>query len=454
MNFVTNLFGTIAGNSLLQNTTMDFIPKNREGETINIKGDQAQWLGLKDRLMQKYAYDYCFPLSSVVDRLAEYDITGIVEILKAKGKGKEDFAQTPWAQSMNKLFANPNPLQSWEQFRGQQVVYKKVFGFCPVLPFVAAGMAPENATSMINIPPWLFEVESTRDLIYTSRIEDAVKEYRVSILGKTIKFEPSQIIILEDSFMQDEEEDFLLPQSRLVGLDMAISNICRAMEADNVLLVKRGPLGFISQDTGAGKDAAGYLPMDKKDKQELQDSLTQYGLTLSQFQYVISRTAAKWNPMSFNVKELGTHETVIAGSKAICHRFGFPYTLFEQQDSTYANGLQAEKGVYQNNVIPNNTKDLNKYNKFFKAEENNCKIVGNFLDVAALKEDELSKANAAKAWNEALQVEYENNLITKNQWLTARGYDTIPDGEKYKKDEEQKENQEADKLPEEVGEQN
>lgn len=436
--FLNNLFGSIAGGSLMrQPSGMSFIPTGSNGETINIKGDSASWLGLKNPLMQKYAYDYCFPLASVVDRLAEYDITGTIEILRSTGKGKDNFATNEWAQRMNTRLAQPNPLQSWEQFRGQQVVCKKVFGFCPVLPIVPSGFGPEYALSIINIPPWLFDVEGTKNILFTSKAEELIKEYKCTILGKSFTLRADQVIILEDSFMQNEEKDFLLPQSKLIGLDMAISNCCAAMEADNVLLKKKGPLGFITHDAAATKDAvAGYLPMSKEEKTELQNALTQYGLSLEQYQYVISRTAAKWNPMSFDVKQLGTKETIQGSERAICHRFGYPYVLYEQQDATYANGLNAEKGVYQNNVIPGNTKDLNKYNKFFKAAENQCKIGNNYTHIAALQEDELSKAQAANTWNDALKKEYDANLITRNQWLTARGYDTIgPEGDKYKKDE-------------------
>jgi hypothetical protein len=432
--FLNNLFGTIAGGSLYTHPSgVDFIPKGPNGEVINIKGDQATWLGLRNPIMQKFAYDFCFPLASVVDRLAEYDITGNIEILRSTGKGKDNFATNDWAQRMNKLLAQPNPLQSWEQFRGQQVVYKKVFGFCPVLPVVPAGFPPEFALSIINLPPWLFDVEGTKKFLFTSKTEEMIKQYKCTILGQTFNLTSDQVIILEDSFMQDERKDFLLPQSRLIGLDMAISNCCAAMEADNVLLKKKGPLGFITHDAAAVKDSiAGYIPMSKDEKIELQNALAQYGLSLDQYQYVISRTAAKWNPMSFDVKQLGTKETVTASEKAICHRFGYPYTLYEQQDATYANGLNAEKGVYQNNVIPGNTKDLNKYNKYFKAAENQCKIANNYLHIASLQEDALAQANAAKALDDALTIEYNNNLITKNQWLSARGYDTVQDGDSYK----------------------
>lgn len=434
MNFVNYLFGTIAGGEVDRApANISFIPKDSSGGTIQIKGQEANWWGMRNRLMQKKAYDFCYPLSSVVDKLAEYDIAGIIEILRAEGKGKENFATNSWAVNMNRLLLQPNPMQTWEQFRGQQVVYKKIFGFCPVLPLIPAGFTPDNAISMCNLPPWCFEPEPTNNYIHASKVEDVVKKYRFSILGKSFELDPKDVIILEDSFMQDEDSGFVLPQSRLIGLDMAISNICAAMEADNVLLKKKGPLGFVSGE--AQKDAAGFIPMNDKAKQELQEALQRYGLTLAQWQYVISATPARWNPMSYDVKQLGTKETIVSGERAICHRYGYPYTLYEQQDSTYANGLNAEKGLYESNIIPNNTKDLNKYNKFFKAAENKCKIVNNYEGVAALQEDKLAQAQAAKALDDALLLEYNANLITKNMWLTARGYDTIPDGDVYKKDE-------------------
>lgn len=440
MGYVNNLFGTIAGIDLRFSTdAKSFIPTDNKGGVIMINGDDqsAKWLGLSSRHQQKYAYDYCFPVASVVDRLAEYDITGNIEILRATGKGRDNYATGEWAQRMNKLLAQPNPLQNWEQFRGQQVVYKKVFGFCPVLPLVPAGFTPDFATAMINLPPWLFDVESTKRMAYTSKIEEIVVKWKFTICGKSFSVDPKDLFILEDSFMQDELTDFILPQSRLVGLDMAVSNICKAMEASNVLLTKRGPLGFISPEKNSDGMGA-QMPLKQKEKDELQQDLARYGLSLSQYQYVVSTVSAKWNPMSFDVRQLATNETVIAGEKAICHRFGFPYVLYEEVDATFANSNTAAKAVYQNNVIPNNTKDLGKYNKFFKAAENNAKISNNYSHIAALQEDELQRAQAKKELNNALKIEYDNNIITRNMWLQALGYDTVPDGDMYAKDLEAK----------------
>lgn len=430
--FFNNLFGTIAGGSALSRLPSDigFIPLDGSGNTLRIKGEQASWLGLNLPLQQLYAYNYCYPVASVIDRLAESDITGVVEILRASGKGKENFATNEWSNLMRKRLAQPNPMQTWEQFRGQQVMFKKVFGFCPVFPIVPAGFGPEYCSSMINLPPWLFEAEATNNLLFETKIEDIVKRYKVSILGKTFYLNPSEVFILDDSFMPNYDTNFILPQSRLRGLDMAVSNVCAAMEADNVLLRKKGPLGFLSHEQD--KDAAGNIPMRQEDKDDLQADLRRYGMSWDQYQYVVSKVAMKWNPMSFNVKELGTKETVLAGARAICQRFGFPFVLFEDSDATYSNQESAHKKLFDSNVVPNSKRDTSKYNSFFKAEENNCRITVDFTHLAIYQEDILNVGRGRQYMDQGLQIEYLNDIITKNQWLEAIDMDTIgPEGDVF-----------------------
>jgi len=304
-----------------------------------------------------------------------------------------------------------------------------------VLAIVPATMDAEFAVGLINLPPWLFSpIQKGRANFLATDISELVDGWRVNVMNQVHVFKPNDIFILEDSFMLDEKEFLLLPQSRLVGLDMAISNCCAAMEADNVLLRKKGPLGFVSQDAAAGKDQMGPLPLTKTQKNVFQRALNNYGLGWGQFQYLVSRHPMKWVSMSYDTKQLGTKETVQASEKAICHRFAYPYVLYEEQDATYANGGNAKKGVFQDNVIPSNVKDFNKYNKFFKASENNCKIECDFSHVAAFQEDEKFKAQARQLNDQGLEIEFQNNIITLNQWRTQLGYDTTADGDVYFKD--------------------
>ena len=429
--FFNNLFGTIAQGGILNKVdgNIGFIPLDGNNTTLQIKGSNAEWLGLENRVVQKYAYEFCYPLSSVIDRIAEADINGNIEILRSQGKGKEDFATSPYAQRMNKLFENPNPSQSWDEFRGQQVVYKKIFGFCPVFIMSPVGFEfdPSEAAMLLNLPPWLF----TAIIDYDSPYPKA-KSYTCNILNRVVDYKPEQIMILKDGFLQDERESFLLPKSKLVGLDMAVSNLCAGMEADNVMLRKRGPLGFISHDAAATKDSvAGYLPMTKGEQSEVQNDLQQYGMTWAQYQYVVSRTALKFNSMGYDVKQLGTKETILQATQAICQRMNYSYVLLENTEATFANQNDAHKSLYQNNIIPGCWKDLDKYAKHFKASENNCKFNVDFSHLPIMQEDAQAQGQARKAKDESLQIEYLNGIITKNQWLTELGFDTIPDGDTY-----------------------
>lgn len=400
--FMNNLFGSIATQSAgLARLTgnLGFIPVDGNGNTLDIRNNTATWLGLKNRLMQKYAYDYCYAVSSVVDKLAKYDVTGKPRVKRLGGKGAKKDLTSDYGAQMARLFKRPNPLQSWESFRAQQVAYKKVFGFCPVLPVVLPGFEkqPWLTQVMINLPPWLFDVKAigvatNRE---SSNADDASPGYVATILNKRIEFKESDLVILRDGLMFDESQNFALPTSKLVGLDWAVSNLLKAMEADNVLLAKKGPLGIFSHDPRTDP-IAGYEPMMVEEKKELQASLDQYGLSHQQYQWLISRAAIKWQPMSFNVEELGTKATIAQCEKAISHRFNLPYVLYEETEATYTNnGDSAEAGVYQGVVIPENDGDLEEYERFFKATENNAEFVGDYSKVGALQGDKTLEADVA-----------------------------------------------------------
>lgn len=440
--FFLNMFGAIANLPITaQMGGADFIPTNANGGTLQLTGPgSAAWLGMKNKMMQKYAYENCFPLGSVVDRLADFDISGKVSISYVGGKSKGNDATNSWAKNLRRLFARPNPLQSWEQFRGQQIIYKKVFGFCPVLPIIPEGMGVDYTQAIINLPPWLFFPipVPVPNIATATQIEELVQGWRMSILGRQIVMRPNDVIILDDGYMQDEMEYFILPKSRLVGLDMAISNLCYGFEADNVLLRRRGPIGFITHV--ASKDnISGYLPMTEEQQQEIQTNLQQYGISWQQYQYMVTRIPTKWESMGYDVKQLGTKETISTAERAICHRYAFPYVLYEEQDATYANAGNAKKSVYQDNVIPNAAKDYGKYSKFFQAQENGCIIDCNFDHVSVFQEDAKFKGDAAYANDQALEIEWLNNVITLNQWRIARGYETTSDGDVYFRDVEQAE---------------
>jgi hypothetical protein len=358
MSFWKNFFG-----SAFQATPMpqkiasvQFIPTGTDGDATQPRNvmyltADPSWLGLNSANMQYWAYCYCSPLASVIDRLAEADINGVVELLT--DNTKEDYATGYDTKRIIQLFKKPNPLQTYEEWRGQQVVYKKIFGYCPIFCPSPSGMDKSFTKYMWNLNP-LYAKPVKKDgkaFSFLGESSVLIDHWEINILGEKYSLPSESIIILKDGFLEKSFDEFGLPVSKISGLDFAISNIIAAMEADNVLLRKKGPLGFISHEPRPDS-VAGYIPLKQDEKNELQADLQNYGLSWDKFQYVITKQGMRWNPMSYNVRDLMTKETAREGIDSICDRFGYPAELMSGKNATYENRRSAEKFLYDTIVIP------------------------------------------------------------------------------------------------------
>jgi hypothetical protein len=432
-NYSQNLFGAIAGyqNGVRANTPHDFIPANGEGKIIPLTGKDATWLGLRSAQMQYWAYIYCAPLASVIDRLAESDVTGKLRIIKDDETDMD--SQSPSSKRILKLLNKPNPMQTWRQFRAQQVVYKKIFGWCPVFPVSPIPSDPTFATSIWNLPPWLCSMTPGDGIFYKTGVEQIIKELRVTVLGQTITLKGDQFFTIDDGMIPDEWNGFLTPLSKVAGLDWAISNILASMEADNVLLRKKGPIGVWTHKP-TSDNVAGYMPMTEDMKQELQNSLQSYGLGFNQFQHLISRNTIAYESAGYNVKDLMTKETVKQSIEAICDRFGYDIQLLSnEKGTTFENKNAVEKGLYQNNIIPNNIGDMEEYNRFFGTagmDTATC-ITVDYSELPVMQEDEVRAGNALQGKTTALDLQYKSDVITLNQYRIALGNDATDGGDVY-----------------------
>lgn len=423
-----NLFGTIASSPLLP-TNVDFIPWDRKSNVINIKGGEAVWKGLHQPEMQYWAYCFCSPLASVIDRLSEADINGELVFIDKK----EDDAGGTAVKRLKKLLNRPNPLQTWFEFRAQQVAYKKIFGYCLVYDMRPAGMETKY---LWNICPRFATPIATDNysIIRAEMGESPIKEWQLDIFGQSYKIDARKIFILYDGFVERNMDNLGLPISKIAGLDFAISNICAAMEADNVLLRKKGPLGFISH-APTSDPVSGYNPMTDDEKQEVQSDLNQYGLTWAQWQYVITRHGVKWNPISFDIASLQTKETIRAATDAICDRFGYPAELMSGKNATYENRTSAERFLYNTIIIPQNKRDMHLYTIHFD-ELADVQIKGWYDDYPVLMDNKVAQGESMKFQTEAYHQQWLDKLITMNQYRTLVGLNTVKGEDFYWNSEE------------------
>lgn len=433
LNGANSIFGTIgAGKANLIGGRYDFVPLDGSGKTMSINGNgdfPPVWIGLENKNMQFWAYKYCSPLASVIDKLAEADTNGVLLITDEDGGTDFNYKKIPALARVMKLLKRPNKWQTWEEFNTQQIIYCKDFGYCPVLAIRPSGMDTTHTKALFNLNPFFAEPIENRSFdIYNDKSEP-IQYWTCSIGGKHYGEIPAEdVFIVKDGYIIQENSN-CLPISKVSGLDFWVSNICAAMEADNVLLRKKGPLGIFSYDPKP--DMAGWTPMEKDDQDDLQLQLRKYGMTLNQFQYIISRMPIKWNAVSFNASELMTKESVRQGSDGICDRFGFPAELMSGKNATYENRRSAGKYLYENNTIPFSLRRMSTYSTFFELDYFGKKLKQDFSHLPILQEDLLKEGQAYAEKAAGFDIEWKAGLITLNEWRIMTKKKPIPDGDLF-----------------------
>lgn len=426
----SNIFGTIGSGTGLPIIPpgIDFIPTDGKGGVINVGNGgsvDADWLGLSSKRMQFWAYLYCSPLAAVIDKLAEADTNGIITFVDQDGDTKKNWKKSPMLKRVYDLMNKPNPFQTREEFNTEQIALAKIFGYCPVLNIKPKGDIFDNTWTkyQFNLNPCFIEPVFNNSFNPVKPMSNPIKQWKATVNGEDIFFDGDDILLINDGLILKDG----LPLSKVSGLDFDISNICAAKEADNVLLKKKGPLGVFSLDPKP--DMAGWNPMKPGEKSELQKDLSQYGLTVGQLQYIISKVPLKWNAMSFNVQELQTKETVRASVDSICDRMGFPAELMSGKNATYENRSSAERYLYQNNVIPFSLRKCARYNYYFGLED--IRIVSSFSHLPVLQEDVLKTGQSEEALSKGLQIDYMAGIITKNEYRARKGMEQLDGGDTY-----------------------
>ncbi len=363
------------------------------------------------------AYQSCPPVTAIINRKAQCFANGKMFVVNRKGKE----AQTEVAKRLRKLFTRPNPLQTWKQFDAQNYIFQQVFGFCPVLAIKPIGFT-ENyyATSLWNIPPTMVKIKETGAIFYQTDLKGMIESITLTYKKTETKLNVNDVLIMRD--FTPSFESLVIPDSRLKSMAMLVNNILGALESRNVLINYRGALGILSPE----KDQFGVAPINPDDKDELQRDFMRSGLTSQQWKFIISSAALKWQPMGIAPKELMLIEEVAECTKSLCDGFNYPPHLMGLIDPSFNNQNTAEKGLYQNAIIPESDSNMEQWNDFFQTEEYGLEIQKDFSHLPVLQANKLEEAQTRFQLNQAKKMEFEAGLITLDQWLVALGEDPLP----------------------------
>jgi hypothetical protein len=398
------------------------------GKKMYFTGDAESILQVRNERDFLRVYNQCPPLKAIVGKRAKAFNTGKTVLLNENTE--KPLRGYDW---LKRLLKQPNVLQNEDQFMSQQNHYIDIFGYCPVLKVYASGFEglEEGITAIWNIPPWLFDIEYTGKLWKQNQIAQIYKTYRIHWEGEQYDI-PSQNLgfIFDDGIGTDYDTNLTIPDSRLVGMHLVISNIIGAYKSRNTLITRRGALGILSND---GKENGAAIPLDPDEKENVQRDFAKYGLVGQAYQVIITDAQLKWQQMGFATKDLMLFEETAENIERLCDGYGWPIELIARgKDVTYDNKIQARKDLYQNTTIPESNSRYQQFSRILAVK--GVIIRKDFSSVPVLQTDMKTKAEARTAVNAYCKELYDLDMMTRNEWLAELGLplSNNPDFDKLK----------------------
>lgn len=380
------------------------------------------WTSAKSSLK---AYQQCPPVAAIINRKAQAYINGKTWVLNTKGKEVD----SPDARKIKARLARPNPMQTGKQFEGQGYIFQQLYGYNVVLSVKPLGFKDnKDASSLWNITPFC-EINLRRgaNLYGITNAKDLIHSVVFCYDGERRELPLDDIFIFKDII--PSFDTIVLPQSRLSSLELPINNIIGAFESRNVLINSRGPMYVVSSNES---DASGNIALNPKEKDDLQKEFKhRYGLTKKQSTAIITNSNIRVSTVGFPTRELMLLEEVQESCKSICDGLNFPPHLLGLIDPTFNNQNAAEKGLYQNAIMPDSMNTYEQWNDFFGITDTNLTLDKDYSHIAVLQEDRQLAAAARKTRNDALQVEFARDLLTVNRWLQLNDEDPIEGGDVY-----------------------
>lgn len=357
-----------------------------------------------------FAYDKCSPLKTVINKLAYTLSNAHIWVVD---QDDNDVKEYEWVKE---IFVEPNPLQCGRELLFTLDAYRLIFGEA----FLVKNSSPITGRpfTIWAVDPRHMHDESTGVWVNQTEIDQINKEwvYRNPYTRTEIRIPNEDVMHIRDANMNlNFGKCHFRGKSRIEGLEKDIMNILVAKDATLSLNTDRGALGIISPD---GKDAAGpiqYLPKDKKDLNE--EFRKAYGITYGKPKAIISNKSIKWNPISFNTKDLMLLEGIKEAIERICEAFFFPTQLYG--NSTFNNQDAAWKQLYQDAVIPVSLIYEQKLTSFLGIV--NAKVNFDFSHVEVLQQSEKEKNEATKTKTETVRMLWLDGQATDEEYRQAAG---------------------------------
>lgn len=356
-------------------------------------------------------------VNAIINRSATYFSLGNLSILDKKGKDVTDKYPDVAAR-----LKKPNWFQDQKEFMRQTKLFHDIFGNEYMYNLFPVGMNPSRSKGLFTLPPNLVTLKYTSDELFFT-ISEAPKDgikYTYKVNGVDKALPADAIIHLNDNKVSskkgDFNKDFLTGESKLISNKAPINNIRYAYESRGVILKKRGALGILSN---SGRDSVGPAPMNEKDIDKVQEQYRRYGGLEDQDQLIISPHDLRWTQMAISPDKLGLYQETEESFNKLLDSYGFTRELFvKAQGSTYENQNQAQKGCFQNKVIPEANEWCAALNSQLMLNTDD-RICIDYTHLPIFQEDLKYKGEAWQAIANSLNRLLQDGQITNDQYQEA-----------------------------------
>lgn len=450
MNFLRNIFGT--------KEKAETLVVKSDSEPLTVSGNNAvsdvpdawrymQLLAKLDMLVRptvvgnnfielfKTIPEVFWPIDFIAKRISEahFDLKRV----------KDD--SIVWCNRLgaDTILKQPNPIMTWREIVYQHFVYKLTTGNA----FFRAAM-PDNITPeatkfqwcsnywslpahFVNVKP----IESSYGvpMFGVAKIDELIAGYSLAIgpnVGLTIPY--WQVWHDRDGIPELlSGAGYMKASSRLLSVKKPIANLIAVYEARNVIYIKRGALGFVvAQKT----DTTGTVALEPEEKKELQEQVnTRYGVGEGQSPWAVTDIPLNFIRTNLSISELQPFDETLEDAIKIASVFGIPAVLVPRKDqSTFSNQDTAEKSVYTSVIIPAAKRFCEALTTFLGLDQKGLYIDCDFSDVACLQAGLKEQEEVKKLVNERCLSQFNNGLISINDWRAQIHEDAL-EGEIYDK---------------------
>ena len=288
------------------------------------------------------------------------------------------------------VLEQPHLLQSKSEFWESVYINYQLYGIQYTLKNYLAGF---GLNSMLSLPTAdiIKVLQKKPDYLTPQNLSDIINHYIIDYKdGSATKInDVNRIWTLQQVALSIAKNGYINSENPLKPIKKELGLLNVIADVKEELIGNHGAKGIISPDS---KDALTAIPLEKKDKKNLQrDYFQNHGLTKGKNKLIITNKAVKFTSISLKIAELLLNEFQEKAEEAVWNNFMFPPTLLNSK-SKYENRDAGNKELYENKIIPESKIILDSFNSDFKLKDQNVVYEFDYSKISYLQTDKKAQA--------------------------------------------------------------